>query len=531
MNSGSRGDSMGEGPVTETGKETANESAEFSARERLRLIGKKYGPAALSALLLTFAFPPFNVFLLVLVALAPWIAYLRTADAREARRSGFVFGLVFFASQMWFLVPFVQEWTGSYLVALVPYLLCLPIAACYFLLAGWGMQSAYKLGWLWAAPLAWAATEGMRAYMYAIAFPWGLVATPLWRVPAFVQHASLGTIFLVSAWVIAINLIVAELLLIPKGTKAADSPYARQVFRIGMVCALLLAISGARFYVRSETRDVTVGVAQPGVDLAFGDPEQRERDLEEALVNLHANAVSRGVDLTVFPEDVSRTVAFDLPPNSALGPSPVGPVVFGGKRGVGDDIYQTAFAYDGAWSYADKTRLVIYGEYVPFRDSIPFLERLNLPDGDLTPSPELSSLDVASVRIGPMICYEGLFPDLAERHGRDEVQLLAVMSIDDWYAGTAAFDQLWMATVWRSIESGLPLVRSASTGVSLITDQRGQVTRVAEVGEMSLLVQQIGVPERSDAFSHRFIFVWLSWGLLALVLGQSVLSGRREPTA
>lgn len=499
--------------------------------ERLKGFGRKYGAAAISAFLLAMAFPPFNAFLLVLVAMAPWIASLRDADARTARRSGYLFGLIFFAFQMWFLVPFVHQWTGSYVVALVPYLIALPIAAIYFMLAGWAMQSSYRLGWLWSLPIVWAGVEGFRSYIFGIAFPWGLVATPLWRVPAFVQHASLGTIFLVSAWVIAINLIVAELLLVPKGTKPAESPHAKQMFRIGLVCALLLAISGARFYVRNETRDVMVGVAQPGVDLAFGDPVQRELDLESALITLAAAAAARGVDLTVFPEDVGRTVAFDLPPNSAFGDSPISPVVFGGKRGEGEDIYQTAFAYDGSWSYADKTRLVIYGEYVPFRDSIPFLSYLQLPEGDLTAGDRLSALDVATVRIGPMICYEGLFPDLAERHGRDEVQLLAVMSIDDWYMGSGAFDQLWMSTVWRSIESGLPLVRSASTGVSLITDQRGQVTRVAEVGELSLLVQEIGIPERADGFSHRFIFVWLSWGLLVVVLGKSLLRDRQPKAA
>jgi apolipoprotein N-acyltransferase len=103
----------------------------------------------------------------------------------------------------------------------------------------------------------------------------------------------------------------------------------------------------------------------------------------------------------------------------------------GGKRPDGDKTYQTAFAYDGTWSSADKTRLVVFGEYVPFRD-LPLLSNFHLPAGDLSPAKQLNTVKVDGMTIGPLLCFEGVFPDLGERHQRLGAQILVQMSIDDW---------------------------------------------------------------------------------------------------
>ena len=49
-------------------------------------------PALASAVLLFLAFPPAGLVLLVFVAVAPWLASLRTTDGRGAIKSGAWFG-------------------------------------------------------------------------------------------------------------------------------------------------------------------------------------------------------------------------------------------------------------------------------------------------------------------------------------------------------------------------------------------------------------------------------------------------------
>jgi apolipoprotein N-acyltransferase len=261
--------------------------------------------------------------------------------------------------------------------------------------------------------------------------------------------------------------------------------------------------------------------------MAFTPPEDERRLLFSAGNLIQSRAKLQGTDLLVFPEGFSEGDP-SRPPYSALGPAPEVPVVMGGKRTEGDKTYQTAFGWDGRqWSHADKTRLVVFGEYVPFR-GWPFLDRFRLPSGDLTAAQELKTVTVGDNVIGPLLCFEGVFPDLAERHGRLGARMLAQMSIDDWYEGTPAWDQLWLSSVWRSIESGLPLVRVGGRGRSLATDARGNVLAAAPVGAMSALRVELGLPAGSDAYPYRMAFVHLCWATCAVVAVRAVALGPAE---
>jgi apolipoprotein N-acyltransferase len=170
------------------------------------------------------------------------------------------------------------------------------------------------------------------------------------------------------------------------------------------------------------------------------------------------------------------------------------PVIFGGKRGTGP-IYQTAFAYDGAWSYADKTRLVIFGEYVPFRN-LPLIGSFNLAPVDIQPGSEVKALQVGTLRVGPLICFEALFPDLARKQKANGAQILAVMSVDDWYFGTGALEVLKAGTLFRAVETGLPVVRAGGLGYSLIADARGSVLHEARLGERQITAAVLQIPPR-----------------------------------
>lgn len=490
----------------------------------LELVRKAF-PTVASAVLLALAFPPANVSLLVLVALAPWFAYLRDTDAKGAKKSGYLFGLVFFGYQMFWLVPFVSTWTGSYLLAAIPWLAATALGSCYFMLVGWLVHRCWATKKPWGIPLVWAGVEGFRSYIMVLAFPWGIVGMPLWKFPGYVQHAAWGTIFLVSATVVLLNVVVASFIWPPKDEKQQLPMRTIVHYLITVVAFVLLSLMRFSTTQAGEKRVYTV--VQTGVDVAFGDPLTREDDLQEAIDMAIGRAILHGSQTVVFPEGVGARSS-SMPPGGPFDDEPPLPVLFGGNWIEGEDIYQTAFAYDGEWKYANKTRLVIFGEFVPLRDTLPFLQSFDLPSGDLTPAKELTTLEIDGVKTGALICFEGVFPDLAERHSRNGAQVLAVMSIDDWYAGTMAYDQLWMSSVWRSIESGLPLLRSASTGVSLVTDMRGRVMARADEGEMETIRAEVVVPPSSDAFQYRFGFVWIGWLMIAWVYFERYFGRNRK---
>ncbi len=477
-------------------------------------------PIVFSVALLALAFPPANVSLLVFVALAPWLATLRDTDGKGALRSGYLFGLLFFLHQMYWLMPFVGRWTGSYLLAALPWLIAAFLAGFFYMAAGWLIHRCWVADRPWAIPLVWAGVEALRAYIPGLAYPWGTIALPLWNLPAFIQHAAWGTIFLVSAWVVAPSVLLA-MFVWPQ--KDRTTPYrGKPLLRLGALFLALLVMSPVRYATPPAATKRVVTVGQPGVDQAFSRGPEERAALNLAGQSIAASAIAQGADLLVLPEGFAEGGP-DLPPVSPLGPNPPVPVVFGGNREAGGKRFQSAYGYDGRWSVADKTRLVVFGEFVPLRGVLPLLDRFNLPSGDLTPSKEVKTLTVNGIAVGSMLCFEGLFPDLAEKHCALGAQLLAVMAIDDWYEGTPAPAQLMANSIWRSVESGLPVVRAASRGVSLATDARGNVLAMAPTGREVAMRVELGVPERSDAFEDRFAFVWICWAACGLVALEPVL--------
>ncbi len=477
---------------------------------------KTYGPAVLSAILMALAFPPANVSLLVLVALAPWLASLREFTPKQARRSGYVFGVVLFSFQMFWVYLFAYRWLGDVGKGLAPWLVAALLAGFYFLFAGWLINRCWKRGLWWLIPFVWAGIEAFRAYIPGLAFPWSNLANPLWLYPAYVQHAALGTMFLVSAWLIIPNLLVGEWLFPPKD-ESLRFP-GSTLYRTIIVFLAFLGVSLVRFSQEPAGQRRVFTIGQTGVDMAFSEDRERKAGNWAALAELERAAVDQGADLLVLPESVAASVGDD-PPITPMGPRPHVPVLMGTFRSEGTVSYQSAYVFDeeDGWKFGDKTRLVIFGEFVPMRQYFPFLQSFNLAAEDLRAGTELKTPEVNGMKAGPMLCFEGLFPDLADRHGRQGAQFLAVMSIDDWYYNTPAWDQLWQSTVWRSIESGLPLIRAGTNGKSLATDSRGRIITQAEPRQRQAIRTEISVPEKSDAFAYRMGFVYLCWAVVVFL--------------
>lgn len=473
-------------------------------------------PCALSGVLMLLAFPPFNLWPLLFVALVPWLWSLRQVpDGRAAWRSGYCLGFVYALGQLLWIDQFVGKWVGSLLIGAIPWLIACLLFALYFGWLGVLCHRAFRLQKLGLIPLAWAGIEVIRSYMPTFAFPWGLYATPLADFPMLAQAAQFGMIYLVSAMLVAVNLGGA---LIASGERSRGMRWAGQTLALFAGCACL-------YFLRSTPAMGTAMAIQPGVDAAFGQREDRDEEMARGVNAMMPEG--RGPSLVVLPEGMVS--APEMPPQPLFRLPEGTPILFGGRRRAGEKVFQTAFIYDGRWSYADKTRLVIFGEFVPARDIFPALAKsFKLPSGDLVPGEEgVKTFPSGNLRIGPLLCFEGLFPDIAAKEAMQGANVLAVMSIDDWYMGTMAPEQLRQASVWRAIETGLPLVRAASLGYSMGVAANGHVEAVAPLKEPTALEFPLqGVSFRSPAF---LLFGFPALSLL-VALGLTFAISRKRPS-
>jgi apolipoprotein N-acyltransferase len=155
-------------------------------------------------------------------------------------------------------------------------------------------------------------------------------------------------------------------------------------------------------------------------------------------------------------------------------------LLVGGYRTVSPDTPQVAntmflFLPNGDWQYHDKVQLVPLGEYVPYREWLPFLRIFGVVESDLYAGNSLQPLQAGDLRIGAVICMESTYPWIARGLANAGANLLAVGSNESWFGRTAALEQHLAFCVLRAIETRRWVVRCAPEGVSAFIAPTGAI--------------------------------------------------------
>ena len=131
-----------------------------------------------------------------------------------------------------------------------------------------------------------------------------------------------------------------------------------------------------------------------------------------------------------------------------------------------------------------KRRLMPFLEHVPFSDEYPFLADLIIPIGtrprlsygERAKTFEFQTKDSANVKVGTMICYENLYPEMSADAVRDGAQVLTAITNEGFFAGSQGQYQLAAFSRFRSIETRRATIRAAATGITRSTDKFGRIT-------------------------------------------------------
>ncbi|MCA9539632.1 MAG: apolipoprotein N-acyltransferase [Myxococcales bacterium] len=187
--------------------------------------------------------------------------------------------------------------------------------------------------------------------------------------------------------------------------------------------------------------------------------------------------------------------------------------------------YNSAWLLDGDGTVAgryDKVYLLVFGEYVPFARYIPWIYKLIPAAGALEPGRELKVIEtdlfkVKPLRLGVLICYEGILAGFTRELAEGRPHVLINLTNDDWFGKTAERYLHFALTVPRSIEHRLAFVRSTLTGVSAFVDPVGRIRKQTRPVEPETLVDE--VPLLQSATVYQIIGDAFAWACLALMLG------------
>ncbi|MFL2862850.1 MAG: apolipoprotein N-acyltransferase [Pirellulales bacterium] len=128
-----------------------------------------------------------------------------------------------------------------------------------------------------------------------------------------------------------------------------------------------------------------------------------------------------------------------------------------------------------------KMKPVLFGEYVPFAETFPWLYRLTpLPVG-LTAGHQPLVTSVAGRRLTCTICYETALPETIRslvrycRQINGGPDLIANLTNDGWFWGSSELDMHLTAAIFRAVEVRTPIVIAANTGFSASVDGCGRL--------------------------------------------------------
>jgi len=179
-----------------------------------------------------------------------------------------------------------------------------------------------------------------------------------------------------------------------------------------------------------------------------------------------------------------------------------------------------------------KHHLVPIGEAMPFQRYLPWLGGIDVGQAEWTPGAPPGPMPLATpdgeVALTCLICFEGAFSRLARDAVRQGAVVLVNITNDGWFGYSAGPRQHAALARIRALECGVPLVRCANNGISLITDARGNVLDHLGLGERGLVMADISpVPlgTRYVRWGTWPVLVFLAaWTLAVLLL---IREGRR----
>lgn len=435
---------------------------------------------------------------------------------------GLIAGLVFFARLM--------DYIGQF--GTLPWLALAAFQGAFVGLYGYLAALMWRCPCPWvrvpALGACWTAAELVRGHLGALQFTFGALGYSQYGYPPVLQLTALiGSYGLGFAIALFTTALVEA---VPRFDDQGRPPTGGPL--IVLVCLLIAGFVWGTFRARAlqkrpSAEGLEVVAVQGDVELQPTTDEFLRRTAE--LYTHLTLSSARGADLVVWPETAIPARLNEYPElyrklqrlSRRLNCTLLAGAAEAGPRG---ETYNTLWAFDGTGrlvSLYRKRRLVIFGEYLPWRENLKFLmNAYPIREFDYSPGSEDVLVPVGRVPAAPMICFESIFPDISRRLVRRGAQLLVVATSDVWVGDSRA--ELWQhaqASVLRAVETGRWLIRAGGTGVTCIIDPSGRI--VAEVP----IFENGAVRARVWAQTEFTFYVIVGDWPLAWVTGLLLLAG------
>jgi apolipoprotein N-acyltransferase len=460
----------------------------LSVSERPALGG--YVPAVISGAALVLCFPIFDLYPIAFVALVPFLVSLVDMRPVKAFKAGLFLGIPYFFGNQYWIYHSIHYFGG---MALVPSLAVVLLLALYESLytALFGMFFSMKikstpLPALLLAPVLWVVLEFVRSYAFT-GFPWSSIGYSQYRFLHLIQFADITGVYGVSFLVVAVNGAVAEYFIAKRRLRKMPLfNFTHTITGLVLLVAAIVAVSAYGYYRLNESRPghrVEVSVVQGNIRQDQKWNPAYESYVMDTYDKLTASAMAKGPAMVVWPESAvpfyfgadkpltDQLVSFQKDLGAYL---LFGAVTVKGKGLLANSAILLDPSGTVAYHY-DKIHLVPFGEYVPLKRVLFFLDKVVTGIGDYAPGRKYIKAETPFGKFATLVCYEITFPGLVRKFYKDGGDFMVTITNDAWFGDTAGPYQHFSMAVLRAVENRKPVVRAANTGISGFIDSNGKI--------------------------------------------------------
>ncbi|MBU1004160.1 MAG: apolipoprotein N-acyltransferase [Proteobacteria bacterium] len=467
------------------------------------------------------------------------LAAQKAPSPKSAFKRGWLIGAAAFAGSLYWIALPVHDF-GQ-----LPWVLAVPCPILIGLVLGLyhglfclGIRLVKgRLTWpmlaLWAGS-SWWLLELLRGVLLT-GFPWLTLASAFSPWPFAIQAAAIVGSYGLS------GMLTTAAILLPLGTGLLS----RQRLAGTLILALLAATG---FWTLStplpETDTASVLLIQGNIDQSLKwDETYRNATLARYETLTRGEALRTKPDLIIWPETALpfylqnldslslsvRNLAKELGTPILTG-SPAFAFLPGQQKPV---LYNRAYLVEASGqlgAHYDKEHLVPFGEYIPFGQYLPFVTKLVQGVGDFVPGDNAGPLPSGALRSGVLLCYETIFPALAQNRVASGSNLLVNISNDAWFGRSSAPIQHLHLSVLRAVEQRRSIARCTNTGISAFIDPQGHIRSATQLFRAAA-VTRTDVPVLSTlTFFHRHydLMAWLPAILLVLCALPALLMRPRD---
>lgn len=475
----------------------------------INFVKSVYFPAFALGALFTLTFAPFSLLPMALISLYGLLHILDKAQTKkEAFKIGWVFGFGHYITSLyWFSYALLTDtekfgWMIPFAILLIPAVLgvytgLVTLFTFHFPKGKFRRELAFAV--------AWVVVEVLRTY-FIIPFPWNLLGHALIADISMAQVTYYIGIF-GGSFLIAFTAAIF---------------YQKKHFHIFLIfiiwiCITFFGYSRVQFKPSDHYQYYMIRLVQPFNLHHFGDEAVRESSIKR-LTELSMLNRPQNLKYVIWPE-----AAFPYGPYlesrfkeplSRIIPQE-GSLIFGSDRFVFSEdkkkikeVYNSIFAINSDAKIVDvydKSILVPFGEYVPFRAVLPNIPKVTDGIHDFSTGNQSDYLfNVFRLpRFRGMICYEAIFPEIEINK---DAQWILNLTNDAWYGESIGPYQHFAMAHIKAIETGLPLVRVANNGITAVIDGYGEIKGKLELGDVGYL--DFNLPKKVDTINHT-VFKWL----------------------